>query len=122
LSPEEKKAAIANAEWKPESVDTTISKIIHHKVPYGGTVGDLVDATPKDLISKVYLEDKMFETWTHGRIALIGDGMWKVKKAPSVVAVVKICIACLCTTLLWFFFPSFSKEINQVISSLGCMR
>ncbi|KAG0059524.1 hypothetical protein BGZ89_000336, partial [Linnemannia elongata] len=78
LSPEEKKAAVANAEWKPESIDTTISKIVHHKVPYGGTIGDLVDATPKDLISKVYLEDKLFETWNHGRIALLGDACHKM--------------------------------------------
>ncbi|KAF9089598.1 hypothetical protein BGX23_006564 [Mortierella sp. AD031] len=78
LSPEEKKAAVENAEWKPESINEAIEKIVHHKVPYGGTVGDLVDATPKDLISKVYLEDKLFETWNHGRIALIGDACHKM--------------------------------------------
>ncbi|KAG0076309.1 hypothetical protein BGZ90_008871 [Linnemannia elongata] len=86
LSPEEKKAAVANAEWKPESIDTTISKIVHHKVPYGGTIGDLVDATPKDLISKVYLEDKLFETWNHGRIALLGDGATNAMEDAVIIA------------------------------------
>lgn len=38
------------------------------------TVGDLIDLTPKDLISKVMLEEKVFETWHHKRIALMGDG------------------------------------------------
>lgn len=38
------------------------------------TVGDLIDLTPKDLISKVMLEEKVFETWYHKRVALIGDG------------------------------------------------
>ncbi|KAF9290920.1 hypothetical protein BGZ88_007126 [Linnemannia elongata] len=86
LSPEEKKAAVANAEWKPESIDTTISKIVHHKVPYGGTIGDLVDGTPKDLISKVYLEDKLFETWNHGRIALLGDGATNAMEDAVIIA------------------------------------
>ncbi|KAG9066820.1 hypothetical protein KI688_012732 [Linnemannia hyalina] len=86
LSPEEVKAAVANAEWKPESIDTTISKIVHHKVPYGGTIGDLVDATPKDLISKVYLEDKLFETWNHGRVALLGDGATNAMEDAVIIA------------------------------------
>lgn len=39
-------------------------------------MGDLFEATPDDLISRVYLEEKLFETWQHGRTALIGDGEW----------------------------------------------
>ena len=37
-------------------------------------IGDLVDRTPTDLISKVVLEEKVFETWYSGRTVLIGDG------------------------------------------------
>jgi hypothetical protein len=51
-----------------------ISEIENHKVPFGGTLGDLIKATPREYISKVHLEEKLFETWTHGRIALLGDG------------------------------------------------
>ncbi|KAG0378403.1 hypothetical protein BGX24_003937 [Mortierella sp. AD032] len=32
------------------------------------TVGDLIDLTPKEYISKVMLEEKAFETWHHKRI------------------------------------------------------
>lgn len=42
--------------------------------PLGGTMGDLIDDTPKDLISKVFIEEKMFKTWFHGRTVLLGDG------------------------------------------------
>ena len=42
--------------------------------PYGGTMGELMDATSSDVTSKVFLEYKMFETWYHGRTVLIGDG------------------------------------------------
>lgn len=38
------------------------------------TMGDLYDLTPKELISKVMLEEKVFKTWHHGRYVLMGDG------------------------------------------------
>jgi len=34
----------------------------------------LIDNTPKEVISKVMLEDKMFETWHSDRVVLLGDG------------------------------------------------
>ena len=37
-------------------------------------LGDLIDRTPKNLISKVMFEEKVFDTWHGGRTALIGDG------------------------------------------------
>jgi hypothetical protein len=40
------------------------------------TLGDLYDLTPKDVISKVMLEEKVFKTWYHGRIVLMRDGMY----------------------------------------------
>ncbi|OAQ35287.1 FAD/NAD(P)-binding domain-containing protein [Linnemannia elongata AG-77] len=109
LSPEEKKAAVANAEWKPESIDTTISKIVHHKVPYGGTIGDLVDATPKDLISKVYLEDKLFETWNHGRIALLGDACHKMLPSAGQGATNAMEDAVIIANCIYELGSSFSK-------------
>lgn len=39
-------------------------------------MGDLFDATPTERVSKVYFEDKLFETWNHGRTVVIGDGMY----------------------------------------------
>lgn len=38
------------------------------------TMGDLYDLTPVEFISKVMLEEKVFETWHSGRFALLGDG------------------------------------------------
>jgi len=38
------------------------------------TLGDIINNTPKEFISKVMLEEKVFETWYHGRSVLIGDG------------------------------------------------
>lgn len=38
------------------------------------TMGDMIDRTPKGMISKVMLEEKLFDTWYGGRTVLIGDG------------------------------------------------
>lgn len=37
------------------------------------TLGDIYDNTPSDLITKVMLEEKVFETWYSGRTVLMGD-------------------------------------------------
>ncbi|KAG0320202.1 hypothetical protein BGZ97_000492 [Linnemannia gamsii] len=71
---EAEKQRLKNAEWSSESNDAMIAEVKDFLIPLGGTLGDLIEATPRDNISRVYLEDKMFETWNHGRIALIGDG------------------------------------------------
>ncbi|KAF9912938.1 hypothetical protein EC991_007552 [Linnemannia zychae] len=43
-----------------------------------GTVGEIIDATPNDRISKVMLESKLFKTWFHERTVLIGDACHKI--------------------------------------------
>lgn len=60
------------------------------KTPYG-TMGDLIDATPKEVISQVYLEDMLFETWNYGRAVLIGDGRLTTRR---------ITVSCACFYLL----------------------
>ncbi|KAF9432566.1 hypothetical protein BGZ76_010622, partial [Entomortierella beljakovae] len=56
-----------NSEWGAESSDAMIKLFHNTKCPYGGTMGELIDATPKEKRSKVFLEEKLFETWHHGR-------------------------------------------------------
>ncbi|KAF9101012.1 hypothetical protein BGX29_006088, partial [Mortierella sp. GBA35] len=45
------------------------------------TLGDLIDKTPKDQMTKVMLEEKVFETWYHCRTVLIGDACHKLHPA-----------------------------------------
>ncbi|KAF9994983.1 hypothetical protein BGZ79_000229 [Entomortierella chlamydospora] len=66
-----------NSEWGPESNEAMIKEVRDFRVPTG-TLGDLIDATPKDGISRVFLEDKLFETWNNGRVVLIGDACHKL--------------------------------------------
>ncbi|KAF9193293.1 hypothetical protein BGZ50_007553 [Haplosporangium sp. Z 11] len=67
-----------NSEWGPESNEAMIQEFYDCPCPFGGKMGDLIDATPKDLISKVFLEEKLFKTWHHGRTVLIGDACHKM--------------------------------------------
>ncbi|KAF9897075.1 hypothetical protein BX616_006230, partial [Lobosporangium transversale] len=74
LSKAEAKAQhFRNSEWGPESNESMIKEFQDLPCPWGGTMKEIIEATPKDLISKVFLEEKMFKTWFHGRTALLGD-------------------------------------------------
>ncbi|KAG0243187.1 hypothetical protein BG011_003186, partial [Mortierella polycephala] len=70
---ESKNEQFRNSEWGPEANAEMIKQFYDFPCPYGGTMGELIDATPKDLISKVFVEEKMFDTWFHGRTVLLGD-------------------------------------------------
>ncbi|KAG9073173.1 hypothetical protein KI688_000960 [Linnemannia hyalina] len=68
-------------EWGDDSTDVMIEGVRTFPIPAGSeglggnkTIGDLIDKTPRDNISKVFLEEKLFETWSYGRVVLVGDG------------------------------------------------
>ncbi|KAG0038158.1 hypothetical protein BGZ83_003205, partial [Gryganskiella cystojenkinii] len=65
------------SDWGPEAALAFCEKVRELRVKSGGnkilTIGDLIDVTPKEQINKVRLEEKIFETWHHGRTVLIGD-------------------------------------------------
>ncbi|KAG0043519.1 hypothetical protein BGZ83_011326, partial [Gryganskiella cystojenkinii] len=76
-----------NSEWGPEANKEMIDEFHHRVNPFGGKMGDMIDATPSELISKVFLEHKMFKTWYHGRSVLIGDSCHKMLPAAGQGAV-----------------------------------
>ncbi|KAG0209585.1 hypothetical protein BGX28_010200 [Mortierella sp. GBA30] len=73
-----------NSEWGAEATDAMCNEVRDFPIPGGDgtlTLGDLIDNTPKDKISKVMLEEKVFSTWYHGRTVLMGDACHKVHPA-----------------------------------------
>ncbi|GJJ68650.1 hypothetical protein EMPS_00996 [Entomortierella parvispora] len=72
------KIKFRNSEWGPESNQEFINQVKDFKVPGAGTLGNLIKATPEDGISRVLLEEKLYETWSHGRTVLIGDAAHKL--------------------------------------------
>ncbi|KAK3817333.1 MAG: hypothetical protein J3Q66DRAFT_339540 [Benniella sp.] len=92
-----KEARFRNSEWSPESNEKMIQEIRNFPIKHYGdagegkderrTLGDLIDATDPALISKVFLEVKLYETWHHGRTVLIGDAVHKMQPSAGQGAV-----------------------------------
>ncbi|KAG0256547.1 hypothetical protein BG011_004437 [Mortierella polycephala] len=80
---EAKELMFRNSEWGPESIELMLNEYRECPNPFGGTMGDLIDATNRNNISKVYLEEKLFETWYYGRTVLIGDACHKMLPAAG---------------------------------------
>ncbi|KAF8934650.1 hypothetical protein BGZ47_010268 [Haplosporangium gracile] len=64
--------------WGPGAAEALCEEIKDFRIPLGGTMGDLIRASPKDCIAKVLLEEKLFETWYHQRTVLMGDACHKI--------------------------------------------
>ncbi|KAF9393813.1 hypothetical protein CPC16_001065 [Podila verticillata] len=78
--------AFTDSKCGPEAAETMSREVRHLKVPNGKdgndwTIGDIIDQTPKDSISKCLLEEKVFSTWYGGRTVLIGDACHKFNPA-----------------------------------------
>ncbi|KAG0044809.1 hypothetical protein BGZ83_009915 [Gryganskiella cystojenkinii] len=81
------------SEWGDEAVDKMCSEVQDFAVPNGPTgttLGDLIDLTAKQLISKVTLEEKVFKTWFSGRAVLLGDACHKTDPAGGLGATTAI--------------------------------
>ncbi|KAF9932218.1 hypothetical protein BGZ67_004860 [Mortierella alpina] len=64
------------SEWSSEAAEAMCKEVQDFPIPGGDgtlTLEDVINNTPKEFISKVMLEEKVFETWYHGRSVLIGD-------------------------------------------------
>ncbi|KAF9911347.1 hypothetical protein EC991_003912 [Linnemannia zychae] len=79
----------SNTEWSAEAAESMAEKFRHCPIVFGGkdaVLGDILDFTPKDVISKVMLEEKLFETWYNGNIVLIGDGAINAMQDAAILA------------------------------------
>ncbi|KAI1314755.1 hypothetical protein EDD11_001724 [Mortierella claussenii] len=78
-----------NSEWGPEAAEAMCNDVRDFPLPGGAnndlTIGELIDQTP--FISKVMLEEKVFDTWYSGRTVLLGDACHKVHPASGAGAV-----------------------------------
>ncbi|KAF9365956.1 hypothetical protein BGX34_007315 [Mortierella sp. NVP85] len=75
-----------NSHWEPMSIEDMYKDFENMPCPWGGTMGEIMKMTPKDRISKVYPEKKLFKTWHHGRTVLIGDGAVNAMQDAVVLA------------------------------------
>ncbi|KAF9282291.1 hypothetical protein BGZ68_006077 [Mortierella alpina] len=109
-----------NAEWGPLAALAMCQQTRDFPIP-GGTgsmvLGDLFDKTPQDLISKVMLEEKVFETWYAGRTVLLGDACHKLNPSGGQGAISAMHDAMALANLIYTLPPAPTlDEITQVFS------
>ncbi|KAF9126823.1 hypothetical protein BGW39_006327 [Mortierella sp. 14UC] len=80
-----------NSEWGPEAAGAMCEQVRDFPVYVGGdkklTLGDLIDWSDKEYISKVMLEEKVLNTWYGCRTVLIGDACHKFNPSGGAGAV-----------------------------------
>ncbi|OAQ32589.1 FAD/NAD(P)-binding domain-containing protein [Linnemannia elongata AG-77] len=78
------------------------------------TLGDLYDQTPKEFISKVMLEEKVFTTWHYRRYVLMGDACHKLNPAGGHGAVTAMHDAIALANLFYAMPAKTGKDITKI--------
>ncbi|KAF9931280.1 hypothetical protein FBU30_010509 [Linnemannia zychae] len=86
------------------------------------TLGDLYGQTPKELISKVMLEEKVFQTWYSGRYVLLGDACHKLHPLGGHGAVTAIHDAVALVNLLYAMPSTAADEVTAVFKEYHTER
>ncbi|KAF9901574.1 hypothetical protein EC991_005996 [Linnemannia zychae] len=106
-----------NAEWGAHPAQTMCDETRNFPIPGGNgltTLGDLYDLSSKDLISKVMLEEKVFSTWHHGRVVLLGDACHKLHPAGGRGAVTAMHDAICLANLIYAMPATTAEEVTRV--------
>ncbi|KAG0311395.1 hypothetical protein BGZ97_011900 [Linnemannia gamsii] len=109
------------SDWVPQQNKKMLDSIRHFKTPYG-TMGELFDESPVEGISKVYYEDMLFETWTHGRTVLIGDAAHKLLPSTGQGAVNAMQDAVILANCLYDIKPTSFENIKIALNEYRDQR
>ncbi|KAF9295515.1 hypothetical protein BGZ74_010776 [Mortierella antarctica] len=107
-----------NSEWGPEANEAIIKDVYDFNTPHG-KLGEFIDKTPKDRISRVFLEDKLFSTWHHRRTVLIGDACHKLLPSAGQGAVTAMQDAVVLANCI---YEMASANIENVEAALADFR
>ncbi|KAF9434222.1 hypothetical protein BGZ76_008375, partial [Entomortierella beljakovae] len=104
------------SEWEPESNQDFLKSVYEIKTPYGD-LKTLIDQTSKNNISRVFLEDKVYETWYHRRTVLIGDAAHKLLPSSGQGAVNAMQDAVILANCLYDMADWTSESITSAFKS-----
>ncbi|KAF9537786.1 hypothetical protein EC957_007673 [Mortierella hygrophila] len=107
-----------NSEWGDFPAQTMCEETRDFPIPLEDgkdhTLGELYDQTPKELISKVMLEEKVFKTWYNRRSVLLGDACHKLSPAGGHGAVTAMHDAIALANLLYCMPTRTSEDITNI--------
>ncbi|KAF9971627.1 hypothetical protein BGZ65_010302, partial [Modicella reniformis] len=78
------------SEFGPEAIDAACALVQDLTLPWGGTLGSVIENTQRDFITKVMVEEKHYKTWHHGRTVLIGEGQGAEQAILDVICLVNL--------------------------------
>ncbi|KAF9112057.1 hypothetical protein BGX27_004035 [Mortierella sp. AM989] len=112
LTSSSSKSDDASSLWGPDKVELMCDQIKDFPIPCGPALklADLIQETEQEKISKVMLEEKLFETWYYGRAVLIGDACHKLHPSAGLGAVAAIQDAAVLADIIYHLPPSPSLE------------
>ncbi|KAF9539242.1 hypothetical protein EC957_005620 [Mortierella hygrophila] len=114
-----------NSEWGPTAAQSMCDETRKFPIAFGNgkmNLGDLYDRTPKELISKVMLEEKVFKTWYHGRTVLLGDACHKLHPAGGLGAVTSMHDAIALANLIYCLPSTSTADVSQMFSEYKTER
>ncbi|KAG0210645.1 hypothetical protein BGX28_009071 [Mortierella sp. GBA30] len=109
-----------SSEWGPHKVEMMCNRVGKFPIPCGPglMIQDLIENTDKEKISKVMLEEKLFETWSYGRVVLLGDACHKMHPSAGLGAVAAIQDAAVLSDLLFHLPTNASpQDISNAFQS-----
>ncbi|KAG9071511.1 hypothetical protein KI688_005723 [Linnemannia hyalina] len=111
-----------NSEWGSHAAKQMCDETRDFRTPVKSdedgflSLGDLYDRTPQDRVSKVMLEEKVFETWFYGRTVLMGDACHKVNPLGGQGATAAIHDALALTNLLYALPSKTTADIKHLLT------
>ncbi|KAG9071629.1 hypothetical protein KI688_005842 [Linnemannia hyalina] len=101
-------------ETKDFPIPSLTGEVDENGVVKMGRMGDIYALTPKEFVSKVMREEKVFETWYDGRVVLLGDACHKLNPAGGHGAVTALHDAIALANLLYAMPTSTSSDVTEV--------
>ncbi|KAF8928859.1 hypothetical protein BGZ47_001400 [Haplosporangium gracile] len=102
-----------SSDWSANAAKEMCDLVKDMPCPLGGVVGDIIDKTPKEQITKVILEDKFYHNWYHGRTVLLGDACHKMLPFGGMGASMAIMSAAALANILYEDLPTTQEEVTK---------
>ncbi|KAK3814505.1 MAG: hypothetical protein J3R72DRAFT_529880 [Linnemannia gamsii] len=107
-----------NSEWGAHTAQDMCEETKGFPILLGGgkmgTMGDLFEKTPAELITKVMLEEKVFNAWYYRRFVLMGDACHKLNPAGGHGAMAAMHDAIAIANLIYAMPTKTSSDVTKV--------